>query len=146
MATQTLDFPRNVTKCCCRVVSRLGRCMWCRGRELCVGTVRLRDGFASVGSLDTTASPQKNWQGQSQSSCRAVGAGWSHLIVGRCRFSRHSNIIRWMTFTNVTVDQMSVQPTPQHHHKRIARVRRSSLAAPCGLGCDTENGVVEVSC
>ena len=37
----------------------------------------------NVGSTDTTASPQKNHQGHSQWSCRAVGAGCRALIVGR---------------------------------------------------------------
>ena len=29
---------------------------------------------------------------------------------------------------------MSVDPTTQHHHKRIARVTHSNLAAPCEQG------------
>jgi len=33
-----------------------------------------------------------------------------------------------------TVSQVSVQPTPQHDHKRIGRVTHSGRAAPCGQG------------
>jgi hypothetical protein len=32
--------------------------------------------------------------------------------------------------SNGTIDLMSVQPAPQHHHKRIARVSHSDLATP----------------
>ena len=44
-----------------------------------------------------------------------------------------------------TVDQMSVQPTPEHHHKRIARVIHSEPAAPCEQGASNLMGRVEVT-
>ena len=37
---------------------------------------------------------------------------------------------------NGTVGVMSVDPTPQHHHKRIARGTHSHLAVPSGQGGD----------
>ena len=43
-------------------------------------------------------------------------------------------------------DEIMLNKTPQHHHKRIARVTHSSLAAPFGLGFNAEEGAVgEVS-
>ena len=40
---------------------------------------------------------------------------------------------------------MSVQPTPEHHHKRIARVIHSEPAAPCEQGASNLMGRVEVT-
>ena len=44
-----------------------------------------------------------------------------------------------------TVDSCRFDPTPQYKHKRISWVTHSSLAMLSGLGCDAEEGVVEVS-
>ena len=38
------------------------------------------------------------------------------------------------------VDQMSGEPTPQHHHKRIARVTHSHLAMLCEQGVTRGRG------
>ena len=38
---------------------------------------------------------------------------------------------------NGTVGVMSVDPTPQHHHKRIARVKHSGLAILCQQDVET---------
>ena len=47
-------------------------------------------------------------------------------------------------FSNGSVVKVSVQPTTQHHHKRIGRVNHSHLAMPSGQGWDG-GGVEEVS-
>ena len=37
-------------------------------------------------------------------------------------------------------DEILLNKTPQHHHKRIARVTHSSLAAPCAEGVIRRRG------
>jgi hypothetical protein len=53
---------------------------------------------------------------------------------GRCRFSRHFRVQLRLG------SSVSVQPTPQHQHKRISRVTNSESATPCGAGLSRRKG------